>query len=212
VMRVPGFLHLKNPAEPFAVELRSGSGRRYTIDEVVDAYPAPSELAPTIAAAVARDARGRGPTEKHKQGLHCAPPDPRFTRKLLAALLGHPLVRWMCENGECVSYELWRATATNIAAACAGDVELLQLGRRLFHRISSGDGRYRAAITDTAFDGAIASAGSHGPVTFAVMIAAGAPEELCASAQRSLVADARLRLLRRRRTHSRRQSHSKVRP
>jgi len=39
VMRLPGFFHLKDPSNPFMVHTISLEGHRYSIDEVLAAYP-----------------------------------------------------------------------------------------------------------------------------------------------------------------------------
>lgn len=44
VMRVPGFFHMKDPKDPFLVKLVQVSSRRYSIDEVLNAYPAPPTM------------------------------------------------------------------------------------------------------------------------------------------------------------------------
>lgn len=42
VMRLPGTLHVKDPSDAFPVELVEAKNVRYTIDEVMQAYPGPS--------------------------------------------------------------------------------------------------------------------------------------------------------------------------
>lgn len=39
VMRLPGFLHLKEPSDPFLVRLVSVSDKKYSVEEVLEAYP-----------------------------------------------------------------------------------------------------------------------------------------------------------------------------
>jgi len=39
VMRLPGFFHMKNPDDPFLVSVKSISAQRYSIDQVMAAYP-----------------------------------------------------------------------------------------------------------------------------------------------------------------------------
>lgn len=39
VLRVPGFYHMKNPANPYMAELREISGNRYAVDELLAAFP-----------------------------------------------------------------------------------------------------------------------------------------------------------------------------
>lgn len=39
VMRLPGFLHLKEPNDPFLVRLVSVSDKKYSVEEVLEAYP-----------------------------------------------------------------------------------------------------------------------------------------------------------------------------
>ncbi|MBS1983580.1 MAG: hypothetical protein JST16_05350 [Bdellovibrionales bacterium] len=64
VMRLPGFFHMKNPAQPTLIKALSISNRRYSMDEVLRVYPitkASRQLAPT---------RDRGPTESQPERGH----------------------------------------------------------------------------------------------------------------------------------------------
>jgi putative DNA primase/helicase len=45
VMRLPGFYHMKNPDDPLMVNIVRSSTRRYTIDEIMSAYPPSSPIA-----------------------------------------------------------------------------------------------------------------------------------------------------------------------
>ena len=45
VLRVPGFLHRKNPAEPHMVRIVGGNRRRYTRAQIMEAFPPPEKTA-----------------------------------------------------------------------------------------------------------------------------------------------------------------------
>jgi hypothetical protein len=115
--------------------------------------------------------------------------------RLLRLIEQDSLTSWLVEHAEEVSYELWRAFATNIAAVAVECPAAEEEARALFHEISAADQeRYCTTRTDSAFGHAMQSVDSHGPVTYARMIESGAPEELCQKGQRSLIAVARFLL------------------
>ena len=49
VMRVPGFLHMKDPADPFLVTLVQAEAERFTVREILEAYP-PRTPPPAVSA------------------------------------------------------------------------------------------------------------------------------------------------------------------
>ena len=62
----------------------------------------------------------------------------------LMELLDSPYVRWMIEEATKVSWEAWRALATNLHAACAGHHNLLEVAQAAWHEVSAADElRYR---------------------------------------------------------------------
>ncbi len=63
VMRVPGFFHMKNPSDPFLVKLVQARDAKYTIAEVLAAYPSPEPSRPSGAPA-GTDARDAGARER----------------------------------------------------------------------------------------------------------------------------------------------------
>lgn len=192
VMRVPGFLHQKDPSNPVLVQLVRVGSERYRIADVLGAFG--------VSAGIDRlNACAKSGAKKsfRRVGAHRAAVSTREGRTLLQAILHHPLVGYQLEHPEDVSYVCWRGTATNIAAACDGRPELLELGRRLFHAISSADPRrYSETGTDRMWESAVQSAASHGPMLLRTMEEAGAPAELCRGPASTLVGAARLLLQR----------------
>ena len=57
ILRVPGFLHCKNPAHPHLVRMIGGSGRRYSVSEMIAAFPLIHRPEPSKMAAVVLDAK-----------------------------------------------------------------------------------------------------------------------------------------------------------
>lgn len=122
---------------------------------------------------------------EYKRGAHTARREPRrafhtdaaLTLKALSEL---PVVRWAIENPAAVSREVWRGLATNLAAAVLDDAEAEAEASRIFHDISSPDeDRYDYRTTERTFRDAMRSAREYGPMTYATMAVAGAPDELC---------------------------------
>jgi hypothetical protein len=171
VMRVPGFFHMKNPTEPRLVELERTSDARYTIAQVLAAYPLPHGApvpcpTPNLAA-----------SSNRKPGLHLAKGD---VAAVLEALQNLPIIRWAVEHPEDVSREAWRGIATNIAAAVLEHDESYSAAAALFHDISRHDSdRYSEAECDRAFRDAVKSAREFGPMTFRTLGSAGVPLEIC---------------------------------
>ena len=99
-------------------------------------------------------------------------------RRLLAQMLQDPLVEWACASPDDVSREVWRGIATNLATVVLEHADLVDIVRKAFHALSEGYCRYSERETDTILDGAIESARTYGPLTFAYMKANGAPEAL----------------------------------
>jgi hypothetical protein len=175
VMRVPGFFHMKDPADPFMVMLIAGSGRRHTVAEVLAAFPArhlPAKVVPV--APSPPGAPAGGPRRIAESGREAA--------AVLAAFSGLRLIRWAVESPEDVSREAWRGIATNLAAAVLDHEELHDQAAELFREISEPDtGRYSAVACDRTFRDALKSARDFGPMTFATLESAGVPPEICAA-------------------------------
>src|SRR5262249_55221282 len=60
VLRMPGFLHRKNPEEPYMVRVVGGNRRRYTRAQITAAFPAPEK-------ARAHGHAGTGDSEAHAE-------------------------------------------------------------------------------------------------------------------------------------------------
>jgi hypothetical protein len=173
VMRVPGFLHQKDPSNPFLVHLlEAAPERRFTISEVLRAFPAPAPKTLPFAP------RGFRPPFKSSK---------KSRRQALAVLEEFEnleVIRWAFENPEDVGYEAWRGIATNIATAVVDEPELHEQGERLFHELSAADSaRYLPVETTGVFREALKSAVTHGPMRYDTLIAAGVPEEFCKGAE-----------------------------
>jgi Primase C terminal 2 (PriCT-2)/RepB DNA-primase from phage plasmid len=75
VLRVPGFLH--NKAAPYLVTILEASGRRYSRDELLKAFPSPEQLCPRpLSFAVARPPATNEETFRIKDALKRIDPDP----------------------------------------------------------------------------------------------------------------------------------------
>lgn len=93
ILRVPGFLHWKDPANPFPIRLVHRSDRRYTERELAAAFPwVPREGEREAATAIQRSARRAGDMSGDSFWQRAHSLDCRFA---LPALSGHWLV-----NGE----------------------------------------------------------------------------------------------------------------
>lgn len=168
VLRVPGFLHQKDPEASFLVRLEKCAPRlRYTIDEVLSAFPAPEGWAPpareTSVPAMPRPRARKRPLKQ--------------ARRMLLALCKSDLYLWAFENPDDVSREVWRGLATNLAAAAGGNEEALGIAEELFLRLSKPYFGFRESETRATFRGAVRSVESHGPMTYATLADAGAPED-----------------------------------
>jgi hypothetical protein len=176
VMRVPGFFHMKDPANPVLVQLVRAGGERYTIADVLKAYPAPEGFhspAPSVVAV------GLNPSPRHKQGTHRASRSLEECKSLMWRMLKHPLIVWMCEDPDAVPREVWRGVAINFCCAAEGHPELLESARKAFHVVSEEYSRYSVRECDRVFSDALNSSRTHGPMRFTTMVAAGAPEAVC---------------------------------
>ena len=195
VMRVPGFLHVKDRADPFLVTLAPGTGVRHTIDDVVAAYPLPASV---------RLRPARTPKVR-QQGAHTAQPPRGEALALLAAIRQHAVFLWAEASPDEVSYEVWRGLGSNLACAACGHADLLEVAWNVFDEVSATDDRrYRPAATRTAWNGAVESAAAFGPMTFRHMVDNGLPESLVTSGASSIVHAARmLGAPRRRHAHTR---------
>ncbi len=176
VMRVPGFFHMKDPANPFLVQLVRAGSERYSIADVLKAYPVPEGFQSPASSAVAV---GVKPPRLHKQGTHRATLSLEEGKSLMWRMLNHPLIEWMCEDPDAVPREVWRGVAVNFCCAAEGRPELLELARRAFHTVSEDYSRYSVRECDRVFDDALKSFQTHGPMRFSTMVAAGAPEAMC---------------------------------
>ncbi len=191
VMRVPGFLHMKDPTNPFLVELVHAGSERYSIADVLNAYPAPegsNSPAPSATAMGAKSKRHR------KQGAHSGATTRREAQALLDEMIRHPLIRWMREDPDAVDRETWRGAAQNIACAVLDHPDLLEEARRAFHELSEDYSDYSWSETERTFQGAIDSVLTVGPMTFAHMRVSGMPEEYHSAGATSLIHAVRMRL------------------
>jgi hypothetical protein len=171
VMRVPGFLHQKDPSEPFLVEFIPGTAIRHTLEQVRAAFPAPDVGTPPPQDAPRPSARRPRRTPRGDAG------------PVLEAFRGLKLYRWALEHPDSVSYAAWRGIATNIAAVVVDDPSLEEDALELFDEISGADeARYSRVTVERAFRGALKSAEAYGPMTFATLMAAGVPEDICSGA------------------------------
>jgi hypothetical protein len=199
VMRVPGFLHMKDPTNPFLVQLVRAGSERYSIADVLNAYPAPEGFnSPTPSAT----AMGTKSKRHRKQGAHSgATTTRREAQALLEEMLRHPLILWMRAQPNAVGREVWRGVAQNLACAVMEHEDLLEKARQTFHELSEYYFRYSWTDTEKAFRGAIDSVRAVGPMTFAHMAASRMPEEHWSAGAISLIHAARLSLRSRRRHH-----------
>lgn len=176
VMRVPGFFHMKQPNDPFMVQLvEAAPGRRYSIDEVLGAFPPPAGF--SAGARMPRAGRDKGGPHPRRHGRK------RMRGEALGVLeqftnLG--VFKWAANQPEDVSREAWRGLATNIAAAVLGDPVAEQAGESFFQGLSLLDAaRYSPVDTSRTFKDALKSAADFGPMRYDTLIAAGVPAEVC---------------------------------
>ncbi len=173
-MRVPGFLHQKDPSNPFLVQvLEFAPERRYTIAELMLAFPAPP------------------PPKSLPVAPRAFRPPPKISKKsqrqavaVLEQFRNLGVIEWAFENPDEVGYEAWRGIATNIAAAVLEHPELHGEGERFFHELSSMDlVRYLSSETAGVFREALKSAEVYGPMRYDTLLTAGVPEEACLGAE-----------------------------
>ncbi len=180
VMRVPGFFHMKDPADPFMVQLvEAAPERRYSIDEVLAAFPVPVGYRPE------KRTISKGPSVS---GTSVRRPAKRKSKaEAVGVLEQFPKLRvfkWAADHPEDVSHEAWRGLATNIAAAVLGNADAEQAGESFFQRLSILDAaRYSVEGTSRKFKDALKSAAEFGPMRYDTLIAAGVPEEVCVGAR-----------------------------
>lgn len=192
VMRVPGFLHQKEPANPVLVQLVRAGSERYRIADVLNAYPAPEGFQPPASSVAVAGSDKR--TRRSKQGAHLAPTSRREAKALLEEMFRHPLVRWMVEEPDAVSRETWRGCAQNVACAVMDHPDLIEQARQAFHALSEDYTGYSWTETERTFQGAVDSVRTFGPMTFAHMAANGMPEEHWSAGATTLIHAARLSL------------------
>jgi hypothetical protein len=192
VMRLPGFLHQKDPSNPVLVQLVRAGSERYRIADVLKAYPAPQGYQPPARPAMAGGTKSK---RRRKQGLHTAPSSRAEAQALLVEMLRHSAVRWAEENPDEVSREVWRGLATNLSCAAVDHPDLLEAAWREFNRISAEDPeRYREADARRAWLAAIDSVRAVGPMGFRHMVDHGLPGECWSAGASSLIHAARLSL------------------
>ncbi|OJH38264.1 hypothetical protein BON30_24295 [Cystobacter ferrugineus] len=189
VMRVPGFLHMKDPVDPVLVQLVRAGSERYSIAEVLNAYPAPEGFQPPVPSATAVGLKSK---RRHKQGEHTATTSRTESQALLVEMLCHPVIRWMREEPDDVDRETWRGVGQNLACAVHEHPDLLERARQEFHKLSENYAGYRFTECERTFQGAIDSVGAVGPMTFAHMVASGMPKEHWSAGATSLIHAARL--------------------
>lgn len=190
VMRLPGFFHQKDPANPVLVQLVRVGSERYRIADVLKAYPAPEGFQPPASAVAV--AGSHKPPRRRKQGAHQTPTSRREAKALLEEELRHPLVRWMQEEPDAVDRETWRGVGQNLICAVMDHPDLIEQARQAFHALSEDYTGYSWTETERTFQGAIDSARTVGPMTFAHMAANGMPEEHWSAGATTLIHAARL--------------------
>ncbi|MFY0568961.1 DNA-primase RepB domain-containing protein [Archangium lansingense] len=191
VMRVPGFLHMKDPANPVLVQLVRAGGERYSIADVLNEYPAPEGFQPPAPSAMAV---GLKPKRRRKQGEHTATTSRAEGQALLVEMLRHPLIRWMREEPDDVDRETWRGVGQNLACAVQDHPDLLERARQEFHKLSVDYSGYSWPEAERTFQSALDSVLTVGPMTFAHMVASGMPKEHWSAGATSLIHAARLSL------------------
>lgn len=192
VMRVPGFLHMKDAANPILVQFVRAGSERYRIADVLKAYPAPEGFQPSALSVAVAGSDKR--TRRGKQGAHLVPTSRREAKALLEEMFRHPLVRWMVEEPNAVSRETWRGCAQNVACAVMDHPDLIEQARRAFHALSEDYSGYSWSETERVFQGAVDSVRTVGPMTFAHMATNGMPEEHWSAGATSLIHAARIAL------------------
>ena len=198
VMRVPGFLHLKDPSNPFLVQLVRAGSERYSIADVLNAYPAPEGFNSPAPSVMTVGTKSKG---HRKQGAHSSSTSRWEAQALLDEMSRHPLIRWMREEPNAVGREVWRGVAQNLACAVLDHPDLLERARQTFHELSEDYTGYSWTDTERTFQGAIDSVLTVGPMTFAHMAASRMPEEHWSAGASALSHAARLSLRSRRRHH-----------
>ena len=192
VMRLPGFFHQKDPANPVLVQLVRAGSERYRIADVLKAYPAPQGFQPPASSVPVAGSDKR--TRRSKQGAHQSPTSRREAKALLEEMLRHPLVHWMQEEPDAVDRETWRGVGQNMACAVMEHEDLLEKARQAFHELSEDYSAYSWTETERVFLGAVDSVRTVGPMTFAHMAANGMSEEHWSAGATTLIHAARLSL------------------
>jgi hypothetical protein len=135
-----------------------------------------------------------GQGRKRKQGAHSTSTSWAEAKALLEEMLRHPLIRWMREEPDAVGRETWRGVAQNLACAVLERPDLLERARQTFHELSEDYTYYSWTDTEKAFQGAIDSLRTVGPMTFQHMVDSGIPPHLVSAGATSLIHAARIAL------------------
>lgn len=187
VMRVPGFLHSKDPADRRLVELVTVRETRYSIEQVIKAFglkltsPRVRKRSDTKTARAVAHAR--------QQGAHYGPDE---NEGVLAAFRRLRIVRWAIENATEVKREVWRGIGTNIASIVL-DGGSYDAALELFKEISRPDeDRYYQTDFQRVFQDMLNSAETHGPMLYSTFRAEGVPEQVCSELAAAPVGVARL--------------------
>jgi hypothetical protein len=155
------------------------SGRRYNWQN----GPADAELAvaPDWLLKLVKQPPRKSPAGnlEEKQGLHSAGTPKAEAKFLLEDMLSKEcqMTQWMRENPDEVDRETWRGFATNLACACLGHPDLMDIAREAFHEISSEYSGYKPGETDRVFTDSITVAATYGPMSFEHMVRSGMPPD-----------------------------------
>jgi hypothetical protein len=127
------------------------------------------------------DGRVRTPLVRARQSqrVRFVPAPQQEALAVLRSCLKHPVVAWALAEHAAVDREVWRALATNLAAAALGHEDLLEFARDSFHEISEVDERYRKSECEEVFSDAVKSAEAGFVVRFETMRLHGAPAGVC---------------------------------
>jgi hypothetical protein len=186
ILRIPGTVNTKNPALPRAVRILYGdASRRVDLHGLAAAFgqafnssaaggrvtapgvshfPNPSER-PPAPAKPANTAHATGGADAAPDfGALFAKSEQEAREALNELFRICPFFLWACENPTALKRESWRGAATNIAAISG------EHGREVFHDFSRLDpARYSPRDCDAAYNDALKSAASHGPMTYAAL-------------------------------------------
>lgn len=175
VLRVPGSANRKGPTPRTVKPLFADPAACLDLSSIVG--PGRPLEAPGYRAPVPPSGIPPAPAPQEPPGAAHVPPPPVTTggsfgalyqdteQSALSAILDMvqtcPFFLWLQEHPTQVRYQSWRGAATNLAAIGG------ELGRQAFHELSRLDtNRYNLVTTDRAFDDAMKSVQSHGPMTY----------------------------------------------